>query len=145
MYKRIMVAVDGSNVGNLALKEAIMLAKDQKAKLHIVHVIDELIFNLSARQPHVEKLQQFVFEEANEILNKAKEDARKMGVKAEIILLKTPKNISDKLVQEAKKSSVDLIVLGTHGRRGINRFFLGSVAEKLIRIATVPVLLVRGK
>lgn len=145
MYKHIMVAIDGSDVGNLALKEAVRLAKDQRAKLHIVHVLDELVLSLGINPSHLQELERSLIGDAKEMLNKAKEKARKQGLKADVALLKTFKNVSDKLAEEANKASVDLIIIGTHGRRGINRFLLGSVAEKLVRIATVPVLLVRGK
>lgn len=144
MYKHILVAVDDSKTSALALKEAIGLAVDQKAKLTIVHVIDELIFAFTSR--HVPaQIPDIIIKSAHKLLLKAEQAAQKKRLKPKILLLKTTINISDKIAETAKHSGVDLIVIGTHGRRGFNRFILGSVAEKLVRCATVPVLLIREK
>ncbi len=103
MYKHIMVAIDGSDVGNLALKEAVRLAKDQRAKLHIVHVLDELVLSLGINPSHLQELERSLIGDAKEMLNKAKEKARKQGLKADVALLKTFKMLVINLPKKLTK------------------------------------------
>lgn len=140
-----MVAVDGSDTGNLALNAAIQLAKQDNAVLHIVHVFDELAFSYTARYPNAGEIQKSFVDAGKEILSDAQNKAQKAGVKAETFFQQSLKGISQELADFAKAWPADVIVIGTHGRHGLERLLLGSVAEKLIRLATMPVLLVPGK
>ena len=147
LFRRIVVAVDGSNTSNLALREAIELAKDQQSELRIVFVVD--VFALTAETP-VQLTQYEVAErKAGDLaLKRAAALARKAGIEAETVLLEVQTlrdRIADEISRNAKKWRADLIVIGSHGRRGLSRLFLGSVAESLARIAPVPVLLIRGR
>lgn len=142
-----MVAVDGSDTSNLALQEAIQLAKDQKADLRIVHVVDENFVNYGEVYVNYEALYAPYKEEGQKILNKMEDIARQAKIKfdSRLIELKLLEGrVAEKIVAEAKAWSADLLVIGTHGRRGVSHLFLGSIAEGVIRIATMPVLLIRG-
>ena len=80
------------------------------------------------------------------VLDAARRSAKQLGVEAEIVLREPlTKRVADEVLSEAKRWRADLIVMGTHGRRGLRRLVLGSDAEHIVRMAAVPVLLVRGR
>lgn len=147
MYKHILVAVDGSDTSKLALQEAITLVKEWQAQLRIVHVVEEVTLNIDAMYV-LDAYQEAMRKTGEEILRKAEAVARESGVKAETKLLEIETlghRIPDMIVEEAQSWPTDLIVLGTHGRRGFNHLLMGSVAEGIARISPKPVLLIRGK
>ncbi|KTD40579.1 universal stress protein [Legionella parisiensis] len=146
-YKRIMVAVDRSNISNLALKEAIQLTKDLGSILRVIHVVDENIVQFSDGFVDVNNLWAAYKEEAQEYMQKLNRDIKEEYIQFEthLVVLKTLEgHLPEKIIKEAEEWKADLLVIGTHGRRGFSRFFLGSIAEKLLRIATLPILLIRG-
>jgi len=146
MYQRILVPVDGSHTSTLGLQEAIRIAIDQRAKLRIIHVVDELVvaqnfdgyFNTG-------DLLDALRDAGKKALQNALALAHKRDLKPESALFESlGGRISETIVKEAKKWRADLIVMGTHGRRGITRMVLGSDAEAILRSTPVPVLLVRS-
>jgi nucleotide-binding universal stress UspA family protein len=144
-YRKILVAVDGSAPATKGLREAIRLAKSEGARLFILNVVDEFyaFAPLDGLAPSVD-LVPMLREGGEKILAKAKRVADAAEVKSTPVLremLSGP--AADPIVREAKKLGADLIVLGTHGRRGVRRMVLGSDAEQVVRLASVPVLLVR--
>ena len=151
MYQRILVAVDGSETSRLALDHALHLAKDQRARLRIVHALESIHYLVSLAGGYlfdagdlIESLRQ----EGKRVLENSQEAARAAGVESETALIEARQTMDRAaaiIVQDAKSWDADLIVLGTHGRRGFDRLVLGSVAEALVRIAPLPVLLVRAK
>jgi len=147
MYKRILVAVDGSPTSKRALREAVRLTKSSHAVLRIVHVVDVVNINAetSADQNAYEESLRKVGERT---LKEAAAVARKTGVAAEARLLEVHsmnERVADEIGREAKKWRADVIVVGTHGRSGLRHLLLGSVAESVIRIAPKPVLLIRAQ
>ena len=149
MYRRILFATDGSTVSNLALRQAVMLAAAFGSELRIVCVTDHFSFdqswwvNAAAFEELIERMRQ----SSNKLLSEADKIAKEAGVQADTRLLELDERgqrICDRIVSEAAAWSADLIVLGTHGRRGMDRLVLGSVAEGVARAATAPVMLVRG-
>ena len=149
MYKRILVAIDGSESGDRALKEALSLAGVHRAMLRLVHVVDMVppYFSGDTNFIDVVAVEEALAQSGRQILQKAHALATTAGIPAETALLKTgvpERRIADVVVAEAKRWPADLIVVGTHGRRGLSHLFLGSVAEGIVRISTVPVLLIRG-
>jgi len=145
LFRRVMVAIDGSSTSRLALREAIKLAKDQQSDLRIVLVVD--VVTLAA-----EALPYDLGEEERRagdlVLQKAAAAARKAGIEAQTVRLEVRSvqdRIADEISRNAKSWRADLIVIGTHGRRGLSRLLIGSVAESLIRIAPARVLLIRGR
>jgi len=148
MYKRILVAVDGSDTSQLALQEAINLTKESVGQLRIVHVVDEVTFDLYQEVVDPGEIQKAITKAGEAILSKAEIAVRAAGVKTETRLLEIEKlgrRVPDLIAQEADAWPADLIVIGTHGRHGFNHLLMGSVAEGVVRIATKPVLLIRGK
>jgi nucleotide-binding universal stress UspA family protein len=147
MYKRIVVAIDGSSTSKRALHEATKLAREWRSVLRIVHVID--FFNFNVETPTgLAEYEASVRRSGEQILQHAAAIARKTGVEYEAKLLVVQRvrdRIAEVVAREAKGWRAELIVIGTHGRRGASRLFLGSVSESILRIAPAPVLLIRGK
>lgn len=145
MYQRIMVAVDGSETATRGLQEAINLAKDQHASLAIVHVIDIVV--VSGAEEFSENYLDSMRDYARTTLEQARKSAQAAGVEAQVHspeIVTSGYHVADKIAQLATEWKADLLVVGTHGRRGVSRFLLGSVAEGVVRVAPCPLLLVRG-
>jgi len=148
MFKRILVAVDASQTGELALETAIRLAAESQAQLRIVHVVDTANINIGAELADQYSVSERLVNNAQKILNPAERIAGAAGVAAEASLIMIDalnKRIPEAIADDAEAWSADLIVIGSHGRRGLSRLLLGSVAEGVMRLATKPVLLTRGK
>lgn len=141
-YNNILVAIDGSEGANLAFKKAIAVAKRNDAKLYIVHVVDTRAF-----QPYEsfdKGVTDSVKDEATNILTKCEKDAHNQGVTNVETLIKygSPKKAISTDIPESK--NIDLIILGATGLNAIERFFIGSVSENVIRVAKCDVLIVRN-
>ena len=149
MYKHILVAVDGSDTSNLALKEAIGLAKEQHAEIRLLHVAEEMPLYLVMDAPYPLDDYRKMIRDAGEILlAKCAIIVKESGVPfdSKYAAADAPTiRICDLINEEVGRWPADLIVIGTHGRRGFNRLLLGSVAESVIRTASKPVLIVRGR
>ena len=147
MYSRILVPVDRSNCSLKALAEALKLATALQARIKLVHVVNELISEpaLAAAEYH-DRLLEEMRRSGRETLAEAHAIARQHGMDVETELLETiGGRASDCIVDAAKAWRADLIVMGTHGRRGMSRLTLGSDAELVVRSTPVPVLLVRER
>lgn len=146
MYKRILVPVDGSRTSALGLQEAIRLAKSGKAKLRLIHVVDESVaLQDSAYTFGTEDMLGILKKGGEQSLKQALALVARHGIKPESKLVESfTGRVADIIVGDAKKWRADLIVMGTHGRRGFSHMVLGSDAEMVIRLSPVPVLLVRG-
>lgn len=146
MYKRIVVPVDGSPPANRGLQEAIRIAKATGATLRVVHVVNELILMPAyVSWPKYNDVFAAVLEEGKRILGEATEVARRAGVACEEKLVeRMGEQAADAILQQAREWPADLIVMGTHGRRGLRRLALGSDAEIVLRYTLVPLLLVRA-
>lgn len=147
MYSRIIVAVDGSHASNRALEESIKLAKAFNATLRIIHVLDDLSVSMTANPYagyYTGQLIESLRQGGAAILEQALARAAAAGVSAETVLyddLGLP--VEERIVGVAQEWPADLIVMGTHGRRGIKRTMLGSSAEAVLRTSKLPVLMVR--
>lgn len=147
MFSRILVSIDGSETSGLALQEAIKLAKEQHALLRLVHVVDLTPIYTDLAAPYVLDYQKALQAAGEKVVADGAAIAREAGVQFEtrsIVIDRVGQHIADAVEQEAKRWQANLIVIGTHGRRGVRRMLLGSVAEGVARIATEPVLLIRG-
>ncbi len=146
MYQRILAPVDGSEVSRRGLDEAVRLAHDQGAQLRLLHVLDASLAMIdpSAFLAYDELMS--AWRAAGErVLDEARRAASAVGVDTETVLRETTdRRIAPVVVAEAAQWNADLIVMGTHGRRGVNHLVLGSDAELVLRMSRVPVLLVRG-
>ena len=147
MYRRILVPVDGSDASMLGLAHAAGLAKGQKAQLRILNVVDDLIMAPMMMEPTGAADLSFadtLRAEGKKVLDEAASIAKKAGARVETAQVESRgRVVSDVILRDAKRSKCDLIVMGTHGRRGINRLLLGSDAERVLGESTVPVLLTR--
>jgi nucleotide-binding universal stress UspA family protein len=146
MYKKILVPVDGSKTSMKGLQEAIRLARGCKAKLRLVHVVDEsMALRDSAFSFAADSILEMLAHGGRKALDSAAALARKQGITPETVLIESfSGRIAEAVAAEARKWRADLLVLGTHGRRGISHLVLGSDAELVVRMAPAPVLLVRG-
>ena len=145
MYQRIMVPVDGSETSRMALQEAIKLAQQFKARLKLVHVVENArVFDAEGLVDYA-ALRDIATKGGEQVLSRAREMAQQAGVSAETALLESGGDRNENvIVSDAKQWLAELIVIGTHGRSGISRLLFGSVAEGVVRGATMPVLLIRG-
>lgn len=147
MYQRILVPVDGSPTSQHGLSEAIRLAQMSGGQLRLLHMIDELslVMSMAPYAPPQDDLFSAIREQGQAVLAQAREQAVSQNVAADVVLSENfGHRLADLVTEEASKWPADLIVLGTHGRRGLGRMLLGSDAEQILRNAPVPVLLVRG-
>ena len=145
MYKKILVPVDGSDTSALGLSEAIKLAKNQGSTIRLVHIVDEYVLDY-AYSPglYATNVVETMRATGQTVLDKATAVVKESGVPVESVLLETIGGpAADLIVGQAKSWPADLIVIGTHGRRGLRRLAMGSHAEQVLRAAPVPVLLVR--
>jgi nucleotide-binding universal stress UspA family protein len=150
MYKRILVPVDGSETSNRALRTAVALAGEQSAALHVVNVVEEtpIYVSMDTLPYPPADLMEALRKEGETILAEAVASARHKKIEADgklLVIDRPSQRISEAIEQEAEDWGADLIVIGTHGRRGFRRLLLGSVAENLIRISNKPVLLIRAE
>lgn len=145
MFQRILAAYDGSEVARAALREAAEFAKDQHAELRIVSVVDMApLFWTPTPGFNVAEIERVAIEQTQRELYDAAALAQQEGVTAETVFRRADgRRVSGVIIDEANSWPADLIVMGTHGRGGIGRLLLGSVAEGVVREAPVPVLLVR--
>jgi nucleotide-binding universal stress UspA family protein len=148
MFKRILVAVDGSATAQRGLEAAAGLAADQRAQLLVLHVVDVMSYRPAQFNPtaaaymgaYVEALRAH----GRRVLDEAERFARSRRVRVETVLVDAKEYaVSRAIVDQSTKLRADVIVLGTHGRRGVQRLLLGSDAEAVLRAANVPVLIVR--
>lgn len=147
MYERILVPVDGSPTSTRGLDEAIRLARLTHAHLRLVHVVDELPIALSADAfaANAAELIEVLRQGGETVLREARAKVEAAGVPVDTVLTDTFRGrVCDQVVDQAKAWPAQLIVLGTHGRRGAGRVLMGSDAEQILRHAPVPVLLVRA-
>jgi nucleotide-binding universal stress UspA family protein len=146
VYKRILVPVDGSPTSTAGLNEALRLAKNQKAKVRLINIVDELmIFSSSEAGLNIEPIIESMKRAGKRVLERAAKAAAARGIRAETELWENATGrVAEVLIGRAKRWRADLIVMGTHGRRGVNRMLLGSDAELVVRNSPVPVLMVRS-
>jgi nucleotide-binding universal stress UspA family protein len=146
MYQRILVPIDGSAIAAAGLDEAIGLAKLTGATICLVHVV-EITLHVTGFEPYgvfANDALPAMEKAGSRILEQARDRVTASGVAVETQLLTSlTSRVCELVVAQAKSCRADLVVIGTHGRRGMDRFMLGSDAEQILRLAPVPVLLVR--
>lgn len=146
MYQRILCPVDGSETSECGVREAIQLAQTLKSELLFLNVIDLYFPIMDATGGfNMVDMDDILRTHGQKVLKYAEEKAKIAGVTATTKIVETVGHRVSKLIlDEAKAWSADLIVMGTHGLRGIERLVLGSDAETVVRQCTAPVLLVRN-
>jgi nucleotide-binding universal stress UspA family protein len=146
VYSRILAPVDGSEASVAGIRHAVLLAKDQKAALRFLHVVhDYVVADGRHGLARSNELLRDLREHGRQVLKDAVAEARSQGVESDSESIESPMGPVGAAVSEYAQSwPADLIVIGTHGRRGIRRLVMGSDAEYVVRTASAPVLLVRG-
>ena len=150
MFKRILVAVDGSAASNAGLRVAVGLCKDQDATLVAAHVMDDAVLPVDPEGSfypgaYLDSFYESQQKEGERLVAQAAGQAKAAGVDCETVLARSrASTVADVIVSLVRKKKADVIVLGTHGRRGLRRMLMGSDAEAIMREASVPVMLVRG-
>jgi len=142
LYKNIFIATDGSKQNQKAVMHSIELAKMSGAKLYAGYVVDTAAFASIPMDAGWEMMYELLENEANGATESVEELAKKEGVNVETVVLEG--HPSHEIIEFADNNNIDLIVMGTLGKSGFDRFLLGSVAEKVTRNSKVPVLVVRG-
>ncbi|MBW8307720.1 MAG: universal stress protein [Thiobacillus sp.] len=146
MYSKILVAVDESETSRHALQQAIELAKKLAASVRMLHVLDmswlpigpEVAIDTSALSAARRGV-------GEKIIAAVRDTAKAAGFEADAVLIETEtptQQVAETIVREAARWGADLLVMGTHGRRGFQHLMLGSVAEQTVRRSPGPVLLI---
>jgi len=144
--RRILHATDFSKASARALNETVKLAKQNRAELLIVHVIEPTPYvageEFGGEEIYI-KLEDMAKQDSEVSMSKLLRRLKKSNIKAQGLILKG--SAHDQIVKAAKSKKADMIVIGTHGRTGLSKLFMGSVAGKVVSLATCPVVTVRGK
>ncbi|WP_406670895.1 universal stress protein [Methanolobus sp. ZRKC4] len=142
LYKKIFIATDGSEQNEKAVQHALELAKTCGAKLYAGYVVDTAAFASIPMDAGWEMMYELLEKEASVATESVQKMAEDVGITFETVTLEG--NPSHEIIEFADNNNIDLIVMGTLGKRGLDHFLLGSVAENVIRNSKVPVLVVRG-
>ena len=147
MYQRILVPYDGSATSSRGLDEAIRLASLTGASIRLLHMIDVLLFatGFESGAVYVGEVIPYMRQAGEAILQEGQSRVARAGVKVETTLVDSiTTRLCDAVNEQVDTWGADLVVIGTHGRRGVGRLLLGSDAERIVRTARVPVLLIRA-
>jgi nucleotide-binding universal stress UspA family protein len=143
MYKKILVPVDGSSASLRGLHEAMRIAEHCGATLRLIHVVNELMLAEPSIANYFELIDG-LRANGEKVLQTSEALVRQRGISCEAKLTETlGSHACQSILTDSRECGADLIVMGTHGRRGIRRLAMGSDAEVVLRCASVPVLLVR--
>ncbi|MFC7165408.1 universal stress protein [Halospeciosus flavus] len=140
-YHDILVPTDGSTGTRRAIEEGAALAAEHGATLHALYVVNTASFATLQLEANVEGVSTLLQREGDQALDEVEEIAADYGVPVERVFREGAP--SREIVDYAEELGVDLVVMGTHSRGGIDRLLLGSVAEKVVRASRVPVMTVR--
>lgn len=148
MYERILVAVDGGDSADLAMTQAIGMARAFHADIKLLYVVDDSEFFDTAGMADTAMVLSQLVQGGERALDLAAERCSEAGVTCIKELVERPLgrgNISETIVERADTWPADLIVMGTHGRRGMRRVIMGSVSEGVVAQTSKPVLLIRAE
>ncbi len=146
-YKRILVPLDGSATSNAGLKEALKIAKASRGRVRLLHVVDDtVLFRMAEPGVDLGSMLDDLRRYGRQVLQAAARKAAAQKVKAESDLSESfGLRVADVITRVARRWRADLLVIGTHGRRGMNRLLMGSDAELVVRNTALPVLLIHGR
>lgn len=141
IFKKILIATDGSKRTQSAVETGLQIASDHKSKVYAIYVVDTVTFTSIPMDVTWENMYQLLKDEGEEAVGRVK-SAAGPGLDVETRVLEG--NPALEITKFAKDNDLDLIVVGTLGKSGIDRLLLGSVAEKVVRIAPCPVLVIKS-
>ena len=147
MYEKILVATDGSSLSKKAVSSAISLAALAGAALVVIKVVPrypQSYFEggLALQAAEVGRIEQQWAEEGQAVVDEVKKQAELQGVKTRALTVKSD-IVSDAIIAAAKKNKCDLIVMASHGRKGVKRLLLGSETHQVLTHSHIPVLVLR--
>ncbi len=145
MYQKILMPTDGSASSDLAVAQGLELAKQLGAEVTFLHILENPLtagYATPETLPYAAELYQDLREAGGQLLERAKAKATALGVTASTVLVEHHDPVE---AVHAAEADHDLVVMGTHGRRGFNRWMFGSVAEGALRRSTKPYLVVRAQ
>jgi nucleotide-binding universal stress UspA family protein len=147
MYEHILVPIDGSDAAALGLREAIELARQLKARIRLIHVINKTpLISPGVTAGMIEDVVAQLRKDGESIVRDAKALVRLADIEVDERLVDAiGERTGESVVAEAREWPAQLIVCGTHGRRGLRRLVMGSDAEYIVRHSHIPVLLVRAR
>lgn len=148
MYRKILVPIDGSPTSDKALDEAIALARLTDGRLYLLHVVEEIQYVNGFESPcvYLDDVVPFMRKTAERLLARAVHRATEADVTADgSWVMGGREKIWEHVNEHVRRLDADLIVLGSHGRRGVERLLMGSDAEQIVRCAPVPVLVVKNQ
>jgi len=143
MYKKILLATDGSEDASKAVEHAVWVANNSNAELIVLHVLE------TSKLPEIEQLttesavRELLTKEAKRVFNQVSKMLKDCGCNVKVTYKRESGNPADMILKTAEKERIDMIIMGTAGRHGLSRFWLGSVAENVVRYAPCPVLVVK--
>jgi len=139
MYKDILVPTDGSPAADSAIEHAVNVAEGFDATIHALYVVDNSAYTTldAGSETVVEALES----EGEEAVDRVASAARAAGLEA--VTTVTTGAAYRAILEYVSDTGIDLVVMGTHGRQGLDRYLLGSVTERIVRTSEVPVLTVR--
>ena len=140
LFKKILIATDGSKRTQNAVDMGLKMAREQHSKVYAVYVVDTVTFTSIPMDVTWENMYQLLKDEGEEAVNVIKDNAAGIDVETHVL----EGNPAVEITKFANDNGVDLIVMGTLGKSGIDRILLGSTAEKVIRIANCPVLVIKS-
>ena len=140
LFKKILIATDGSKRTQDAVEMGLKIAKDQHSKVYAIYVVDTVTFTSIPMDVTWENMYQLLKDEGEEAVKLIKDKAEGIDVETHVL----EGNPAVEITKYAADNGVDLIVMGTLGKSGIDRILLGSTAEKVIRIAHCPVLVIKS-
>lgn len=146
MYSRILVPIDGSETSAQGLREATKLAKALGSSIRLIHIIDSMsMLSATTGVADYASIAESLRQAAELMLAETADQVKKEGVENVLTTLVEAGSMAtgECVVQKAQEHNAELIVCGTHGRRGLERLLIGSDAEYIVRHANVPVLLIR--
>ena len=149
MYRRILVAVDGSATSKKALSAALEMASYSggRSVIRLIHVVDEMAY-FTGLDPYAGQSYSVISvmrDAGAKILADALAIVQSAGVQADTVLVdRLGAHLAETVAGQATEWNASLIVVGTHGRKGIGRILMGSGAEQIIRLSTCPVLVIRS-
>jgi nucleotide-binding universal stress UspA family protein len=147
MYKRILVATDGSKLSNMAVEHALGLADITGAEVVALKVVPrypQTYFEggVALAAEEVKRIEKQWQDEALEVVNAIKAQGQKQAVKVKAATVKSDL-IAEAIIAAAKRHKADLIVMASHGRRGLKRLLLGSETQQVLTHSHIPVLVLR--
>jgi nucleotide-binding universal stress UspA family protein len=143
LFQKIVLATDGSEYSANVVKYAIELAKISEAKIYAIYVVDTGVFTSIPMDVAWTNMYELLKQEGNVATNQVESEAMAADIEVESITVEG--HPAEEIIKLAEDKSADIIVMGTLGKSGLDRFLLGSVAEKVSRTSKIPVMIVRGE